>query len=158
MGVRPRVVGMDAPGPRRIDHAARTCPGRRLGCQYMSSNSTSVHGQNEATALKGAFDCRSTRRQFSFNVQVLQMRHPTAKLSSVRGSTIALRSTPARLASDTNSRALDWQVGDTVMRPTPIGTPTPTYLAILLRSESTPSPRSMLVHRNRPAMHRIRQK
>src|SRR5262245_55490565 len=58
------------------------------------------------------------------------MRHPTAKLSSVRGSTIAPRSIPARLASDTNSRALDWQVRDTVIRPTPVGTtlPPPTSL------------------------------
>src|SRR5215510_14280130 len=34
--------------------------------------------------------------------------------------------------------------------------PTPAYLAILRVSESTPSPQSTLVHRNRPAMHRIR--
>src|SRR5215510_10410545 len=34
--------------------------------------------------------------------------------------------------------------------------PTPAYLAILPASESTPSPQSTLVHRNRPAMHRIR--
>src|SRR5215467_9271224 len=114
----------------RLNHAIRTCPVRRLGCQYISSTSTSVHGQNEATALNGAFDWRNARRHFSFNVQVLQMRHPTAKLSSVRGSTIAPRSIPARLARDTNSSALDWQVGDTLMLPTPVGTtlPPPTSL------------------------------
>src|SRR5215467_13369024 len=122
---------MDVRAAPGLSHATRTCPARRPGCQYISSTSTSVHGQNEATALSGAFDCRSARRHFSFNVQVLQMRHPTAKLSSVRGSTIALRSIPARLASDTNSRALDWQVGDdAVMLPTPVGTtlPPPTSL------------------------------
>src|SRR5215831_2346906 len=116
----------------------RTCPGRRPGCQYISSTSTSVHGQNEATALSGAFDCRSSRRHFSFNVQVLQMRHPTAKLSSVRGSTIAPRSIPARLARDTNSSALDWQVGDTLMLPTPVGTTLPPPTSLLLLSESRP--------------------
>src|SRR5215467_1943661 len=148
---------MDVRAAPGLSHATRTCPARRPGCQYISSTSTSVHGQNEATALSGAFDCRSARRHFSFNVQVLQMRHPTAKLSSVRGSTIALRSIPARLASDTNSRVSDWQVGDTVMLPTPgWNHPTPAYLAIVLRCESAPSPQSTLVHRNRPAMHRIR--
>jgi hypothetical protein len=58
--------------------------------------------------LNGAFDSRNARRHFSFDVHVPQMRHATAKLSSVRGSTIALRSTPARLATATNSSVLDW--------------------------------------------------
>jgi hypothetical protein len=80
----------------------------------------SVQGQNEATVLNGAFDWRKARRHSSFDVQVPQMRHATANVSSVRGSTIALKSIPARLATDTNSSVLDWQVGDTVMRPTPV--------------------------------------
>jgi hypothetical protein len=88
--------------------AASAGPERRLGCRDISSTSKSAHGQNEATLLNGAFDSRSTRRHFSFDVHVLQMRHATAKLSSVRGSTIALKSIPARLATDTNSSVLDW--------------------------------------------------
>jgi hypothetical protein len=88
--------------------AARTGPGRWLGSRCISSTSKSAHGQNEATLLNGAFDSRSARRHFSRDMHVLQMRHATAKLSSVRGSTIALKSIPARLATDTNSRVLDW--------------------------------------------------
>jgi hypothetical protein len=59
------------------------------------------------TVLNGAFDSPNARRHFSFDVHVPQMRHASAKLSSVRGSTIALKSSPARLATDTNSR-VDW--------------------------------------------------
>jgi hypothetical protein len=95
-------------GCRGVVHAASAGPERRLGCRDISSTSKSAHGQNEATLLNGAFDSRSTRRHFSFDVHVLQMRHATAKLSSVRGSTIALKSIPARLATDTNSSVLDW--------------------------------------------------
>jgi len=89
-------------------YAARARPERWLGCRDISSTNTSAEGQNEATLLTGAFDSRSTRRHFSFEAHVPQMRRATAKLSSVRGSTIALKSTPARLATDTNSTALDW--------------------------------------------------
>jgi hypothetical protein len=88
-------------------HAAAR-PELWAGSRDISSTSTSAHGQNEVTLLNGVFDSRSARRHFSFDVHVLQIRHATAKLSSVRGSTMALKSIPARLATDTNSRALDW--------------------------------------------------
>jgi hypothetical protein len=68
----------------------------------------SAHGQNDVTVLSGAFDSRNARRHLSFDVHVPQIRHATAKLSSVRGSTIALKSIPARLATATNSSVLDW--------------------------------------------------
>jgi len=89
-------------------HAARAGPERKPGCRCITSTSKSAHGQNEATLLKGAFDSRSTRRHFSLDVHVLQMRQATAKLSSVRESIIALKSIPARLATCTNSSVLDW--------------------------------------------------
>src|SRR5262249_60870277 len=66
-------------------------------------------GQKRATSLSVTIRWRSACRHFAFEVHWLHLRRAIAKLSSVRGSTIAPRSMPSSSASAKNSAAPELQ-------------------------------------------------
>jgi hypothetical protein len=76
---------------------------RPYGWRRSRSTSRSTEGQKGATSLSVATRWRSASRHFSFEVQLRHLRRSIAKLSSVRGSTIAFRSMPRSSTSAQNS-------------------------------------------------------
>jgi hypothetical protein len=82
---------------------------RPYGWRRSRSTNRSTEGQNEATSLSVTTRCRSACRHLSFEVHLLHLRRAVAKLSSVRGSTMAPRSMPRSSASAKNWGSPQWR-------------------------------------------------
>jgi hypothetical protein len=82
---------------------------RPYGWRRSRSTNTSAEGQKGATSLSVATRWRSASRHLSFELHLRHLRRAVAKLSSVRGSTIALRSMPSFSTSAQNSASPEWR-------------------------------------------------